>query len=241
MTPRCKNGPPITPAEIERRYAALRAAMERDHLDALLVCGNQYAGFEGAVRYLSGFEIVHRYAYVLLPLAGEPTLVFPAEARWIGDKNKPWVREQVWPEIPGRWLRDRVEFLIVPFVDKDGVEEGDQGKNRHPHDHNRDYATPCLYPEVQALRERAAGWSGGPSTGSGSPHPAWEGPSRAQSRGGYPRASGGMGILPMVHTGETPVPRLAVLPPVRAGPVPIRGWPTANWYGAGASSPGHET
>ena len=81
--------------------------MERDHLDALLVCGNQYAGFEGAVRYVSGFEIVHRYVYVLLPLAGEPTLVFPAEARWIGDKKKPWVREQVWAEIPGRWLRDR--------------------------------------------------------------------------------------------------------------------------------------
>jgi Xaa-Pro aminopeptidase len=106
MTPGFKNGPPITPAEIERRYAALRAAMERDHLDALLVCGNQYAGFEGAVRYVSGFEIVHRYAYVLLPLAGEPTLVFPAEARWIGDKKKPWVREQVWPEVPGRWLCD---------------------------------------------------------------------------------------------------------------------------------------
>jgi Xaa-Pro dipeptidase len=107
MIPRCKNGPPITRAEIERRYAALRAAMERDRLDALLVCGNQYAGFEGAVRYVSGFEIVHRYAYALLPLAGEPTLVFPAEARWIGDKRKPWVREQVWPEVPGRWLRDR--------------------------------------------------------------------------------------------------------------------------------------
>jgi len=109
MTAHSKAGPPITQAEIERRYAALRAAMERDHLDALLVCSNQYAGFEGAVRYVSGFEIVHRYACVLLPLAAEPTLVFPAEARWIGDKRKPWVRQQVWPEIPGRWLRDRAQ------------------------------------------------------------------------------------------------------------------------------------
>ena len=107
MSARYKNGPPITPAEVERRYSALRAAMERDRLDALLVCGNQYAGFEGAVRYLSGFEIVHRYACVLLPLAGEPTLVFPAEARWIGDKRKPWVRDQVWPDVPGRWLREK--------------------------------------------------------------------------------------------------------------------------------------
>ncbi len=107
MTPRCKNGPPIPREEIERRYAALRAAMEHDHLDALVVCGNQYVGFEGAVRWVSGFEIVHRYAYALLPLAGDPALAFPAEARWIGDKKKPWVRDHVWPEIPGRWLRER--------------------------------------------------------------------------------------------------------------------------------------
>ncbi len=107
MSARYKNQPPITRQEIERRFSALRQAMERDRLDALLVCGNQYAVFEGAVRYVSGFEIVHRYVYVLIPLAGEPTLVFPAEARWIGDKKKPWVRDQVWPEIPGRWLRER--------------------------------------------------------------------------------------------------------------------------------------
>lgn len=80
--------------------------MEREHLDALIVCGNQYAGFEGAVLYTSGFEIVHRYVYVLLPLEGEPALVFPREARWIGDKKKAWVKEQVWPEVPGQWLRE---------------------------------------------------------------------------------------------------------------------------------------
>ena len=55
--------------------------MAADNLDALIICGNQYAGFEGAVFYTSGFEIVHRYVYVLLPLDGEPTLVFPREAR----------------------------------------------------------------------------------------------------------------------------------------------------------------
>ncbi len=93
--------------EIERRYANIRLRMEREGLDALIVCGNQYAGFEGAVFYVSGFEIVHRYVYCVLPLAGEPTLVFPREARWIGDKAKPWVRDQVWPELPGQWIRER--------------------------------------------------------------------------------------------------------------------------------------
>lgn len=99
---------PIVPeAEVDRRYKKLRSALEEEGLDALLVCGNQYTGFEGAVRYVSGFEIVHRYCYVLLPLEGEPTLIFPREARWIGDKKKPWIEEKVWPDVPGEWIRDR--------------------------------------------------------------------------------------------------------------------------------------
>ena len=95
--------------EINRRFQNIRTAMEREHLDALIVCGNQYAGFEGAIFYISGFEIVHRYVHVLLPLEGEPTLVFPREARWIGDKTKPWIKDQVWPDIPGQWIRERAQ------------------------------------------------------------------------------------------------------------------------------------
>jgi Xaa-Pro aminopeptidase len=98
-----------TQEEIDRRYSNIRAAMATNNVDALIVCGNQYTGFEGAVRYTSGFEIVHRYVYVLIPLSGEPTLVFPREARWIGDKKAPWVRDQVWAEIPGKWLREKIE------------------------------------------------------------------------------------------------------------------------------------
>ncbi len=96
-----------TDKEIFRRFANVRARMEKAHLDALIVCGNQYAGFEGAVFYMSGFEIVHRYVYVVLPLAGDPSLVFPREARWIGDKSKPWIKDQVWPDVPGQWIRER--------------------------------------------------------------------------------------------------------------------------------------
>ena len=99
----------ITPLEIARRYRNIRASMAAHNIDALLVCGNQYSGFEGAVRYVSGFEIVHRYVYVLLPLQGEPVLIFPTEARWIGDKKKAWVEEKVWADIPGEWIRRRVE------------------------------------------------------------------------------------------------------------------------------------
>src|SRR5437660_1584289 len=63
--------------EIERRHKNIRSRMATAGVDALIICGNQYAGFEGAVFYASGFEIVHRYVYVLLPLEDEPTLVFP--------------------------------------------------------------------------------------------------------------------------------------------------------------------
>ncbi len=96
----------VSSAEVERRNRNIREAMARENLDALLVCGNEYTGFEGAVRYLSGFEIVHRYVYVLVPLEGDLRLIFPSEARWIGDKTKPWVREHIWADIPGKWIAD---------------------------------------------------------------------------------------------------------------------------------------
>ncbi|MBI4446579.1 MAG: aminopeptidase P family protein [Acidobacteria bacterium] len=96
----------ISRAEVQRRYENIRAAMQPEGIEALLVCGNQYSGFEGAVRYVSGFEIVHRYAYVLLSLKEEPKIIFPREARWIGDKKKPWVRDHVWAESPGAWIKN---------------------------------------------------------------------------------------------------------------------------------------
>jgi hypothetical protein len=60
----------------------------------------------------------------------------------------------------GRWLRDHGDFFIVPFADKDGVEDGDQGKNRRPHDHNRDY-NQHIYPEIRAITEQVPAWSDG--------------------------------------------------------------------------------
>lgn len=48
------------------------------------------------------------------------------------------------------------KILCVPFVDFDGVVDGDQGKARKPHDHNRDYlAENSIYPETSAIQEYA--------------------------------------------------------------------------------------
>jgi hypothetical protein len=59
-----------------------------------------------------------------------------------------------------KWLNEHVEFMVIPFVDKDGVEDGDQGKNRRPHDHGRDYIQ-GIYPEVRAIQALVPHWSGG--------------------------------------------------------------------------------
>ncbi len=61
----------------------------------------------------------------------------------------------------GQWFRRHVEFLVVPFADKDGVEDGDQGKNRKPRDHNRDYVGKSIHPEVAAIRRLVPQWSRG--------------------------------------------------------------------------------
>lgn len=60
----------------------------------------------------------------------------------------------------GRWLRENVEVMCVPMMDYDGVQAGDQGKNRKPHDHNHDY-TQFLYPETKAMTEWVMGHAGG--------------------------------------------------------------------------------
>jgi hypothetical protein len=59
------------------------------------------------------------------------------------------------------WYRKSVELVAIPFMDKDGVEDGDQGKNRKPRDHNRDYNGESLYASTKTLREFAPAWSEG--------------------------------------------------------------------------------
>ncbi|HEX7311416.1 MAG TPA: M24 family metallopeptidase [Gaiellaceae bacterium] len=107
--------------EVSRRYTNVRAALERDGLDAAVVCGSEYTGFEGAVTYMSGFTIVHRYAYVLLPLEGDPTIVFPSEARYVGKHGDTWIEEQVFADGPGEWLADRLHGKRVGVYGLDYV------------------------------------------------------------------------------------------------------------------------
>ncbi len=77
--------------------------MAEHDLDALIVSGSEYSGFEGAVTYLSGFQIVHRYAYVVVPADGDPFVVFPSEARYVGEHGTAQL-EQVFHDRPGEHM-----------------------------------------------------------------------------------------------------------------------------------------
>ena len=107
--------------ELERRYGRMREAMGRDGLDALVVCGTEYSGFEGQVTYLSGFQIVHRYAYVVLPLEGDPSIVFPSEARYVGIHGTSRIEDQVFVDRPGEWIADRLRGRRVGVYGLDYV------------------------------------------------------------------------------------------------------------------------
>jgi hypothetical protein len=56
------------------------------------------------------------------------------------------------------WFMENAQLAVIPFVDKDGVEDGDQGKNRKPHDHNRDYIPDAVYNETKAIMDFVPGW-----------------------------------------------------------------------------------
>jgi len=58
--------------------------------------------------YVSGFRILHRYAYVLLPVEEPPTNIFPGEGRWVGDHGEGWVEDRVFAETPGKWIAARI-------------------------------------------------------------------------------------------------------------------------------------
>jgi Xaa-Pro dipeptidase len=92
-------------AELKRRYDNVRKAMAEAQLDALVVSGTEYSGFEGSVTYLTGFQIVHRYAYVVVPAEGDPVIVFPSEARYVGDHTTVQI-DQVFHDLPGTAIAD---------------------------------------------------------------------------------------------------------------------------------------
>ena len=98
--------PQVSTQEIARRHAKIRETLASQGIDALAVAGTEYTGFEGGIRWVSGFRMVHRYAYGLIPAEGDPIAVFPAEARWVGQHDECWIEEKVFADTPGAWMLD---------------------------------------------------------------------------------------------------------------------------------------
>ena len=109
-------------AEIDRRYRNVRAAMEQHGLDALVICGNEYTGFEGAIRYMAGFHILHRYAYVVVTLNDDPVVIFPKEATWVGDHSATFVKRRELPVHCGEWMTDYLKGRRAKKVGGYGLE-----------------------------------------------------------------------------------------------------------------------
>ena len=97
----------VSRGDVERRYGNVREALARDGLDAVVV-RQRVHGVRGRGHLPVGFRIVHRYAYVVLPIEGEPSIVFPTEARYVGEHGTTWIDDQVFVDRPGEWLADRL-------------------------------------------------------------------------------------------------------------------------------------
>jgi Xaa-Pro dipeptidase len=109
-------------AEIDRRYSNVRAAMEQHGLDALVISGSEYSGFEGAIRYMAGFHILHRYAYVVVTPNDDPVVVFPREATWVGDHSATFVGRRELPVHCGEWIADYLKGQGASKVGMYGME-----------------------------------------------------------------------------------------------------------------------
>ncbi|MDA1016156.1 MAG: M14 family zinc carboxypeptidase [Planctomycetota bacterium] len=67
-----------------------------------------------------------------------------------------FLEEALSDSLAGVAFRKKYMLYAVPIVDVDGVAEGDQGKWRSPHDHNRDYGQErMIYPPVISMVELA--------------------------------------------------------------------------------------
>lgn len=108
--------------EIERRYANTRKAMEAHGLDYLVISGSEYSGFEGAVLYMCGFHILHRYAYVIVSLHDEPVCVFPREATWVGDHSATFIEHREFPAHCGQWMAQHLKSKGAKRVGIYGLE-----------------------------------------------------------------------------------------------------------------------
>lgn len=79
--------------EMARRIGAVREAIGEAGLGGLIVFSQVVLGEKAAVRYLSNYRLLTRKVYMVLPMAGEPTLVVATLNHKVGAAAASWIRD----------------------------------------------------------------------------------------------------------------------------------------------------
>ena len=79
--------------ELARRIGAVREAMEAAGLGGLVVFSQVVLGEKAAVRYLSNYRLLTRKDYMVLPLAGDPSLVVATINHQRGATATSWIKD----------------------------------------------------------------------------------------------------------------------------------------------------
>lgn len=105
--------PQLSLAERDRRYTAVRSAMEQQGFDVLLAPAHsgRWEQLQGDARYLSQIGGNATETYVILPLAGEPCALVMNRAAW-WRKQHDWIDDvrdcsNRWASKVGDWITER--------------------------------------------------------------------------------------------------------------------------------------
>lgn len=113
-TPRLLKQPPHdinSYAERDQRWARLSEAARAEGYDVLLFAAADYRGHKGSVRYISGYNPCHRYAYAVMVPGEEPIVILPQNLEADRRPGNAWVSEYRTPYNLGTGLAEALKAV----------------------------------------------------------------------------------------------------------------------------------
>jgi len=104
--------------EIDRRIHAIREAMKKDALEAMIVFSNVELTHKGAVRYLTNYRLTTRKQYLVVPLSGAPVLIVPTIGQQYWARNASWIDDIRWGGETEGLVREVAGILKSAGVDR---------------------------------------------------------------------------------------------------------------------------
>ncbi|MEK6711439.1 MAG: M24 family metallopeptidase [Nitrospinota bacterium] len=112
----------FTVKERDRRFEAVRGAMRKEGIGALLLFGSTGVGgqWNGNFTYLSNYSLIFATGLVVFPLEGSPAVFLPGENQWIDAMRAGWIGDTRLSKKP---IEDACRFLKghKPAAGKVGV------------------------------------------------------------------------------------------------------------------------